>query len=301
MNIEDRVEREYNIAEMEPLEILSFGHTRLVMRLIKGALLNDIPPATRTRILEIGSGTCHGSYLVKMPPREHNFVVATDVSSSALRAGRKLERVFSAVLDGYVCCDCTRLPFRDGTFELVFGSAVLHHLQRPAYACLEIKRVLCPDGKYIGIEGVVTRRLRPLVRVFTGAYYRIVFEGVREDMYDSELWQKMFAEAGMHAIVEPLILPAAYKDLIGVKVMPISYRPRYKLRYTYEKILSVLPGSLVRMLIRILLPATVVIEAKGLEGCPTNVRLARTVIPSPDLPTGRGNLPDAMCQDEEPR
>lgn len=265
MNIEDSVERTYGIADMEPREILAFGHTPLVMRLIERVFLkHGITHGTApTSTLEIGSGTCQGSYIIKMKSPEHSFIVASDVSVHALRAGRKLERVFGFALDGYICCDCTKLPFHDETFGLVFGSAVLHHLQTPADACSEIKRVLFRNGKYIGIEGVVNRKLRPFVRVFTGAQYRIVSEGVREDMYDSESWQEVFAKVGMRAIVEPLILPAAYKNLIGSRVIPRSYRPRYRLRYPYEKILSVLPWSVATFLTRTLLPATVVIEAQG--------------------------------------
>jgi len=264
LNIEDRVERAYGIAEMNPREILAFGHTPLVMKLIERVLFrNGIRSGTgSTRTLEIGSGTCQGSYIIKMKSPEHSVVVATDISAHALRAGKKLEKVFGFALDGYICCDCTKLPFHDETFSFVFGSAVLHHLKTPADACSEIKRVLFRNGKYIGIEGVVSRKLRPFVRVVTGAQYRTVSEGVREDMYDSESWRDVFAKAGMRAIVEPLILPAAYKNLIGSRVIPKSYRPRYKLRYPYEKILSILPWSVALFLTRTLLPATVVIEAQ---------------------------------------
>ncbi len=76
MNIEDSVERPYGIAEMEPREILAFGHTPLVIRLIERVLVkNGISHGTaRASILEIGSGTCQGSYIIKNEIPERSFI-----------------------------------------------------------------------------------------------------------------------------------------------------------------------------------------------------------------------------------
>ncbi|SRR6266581_417487 len=109
---------------------------------------------------------------------------------------------------------------------------------------LEIKRVLFRNGKYIGIEGIVNRKLRPFVKVFTGAQYRTVSEGVREDMYDSQSWQKVFAKVGMRSTVEVPDTSFCIQEPHWVEVIPRSYRPRYKLRYPYERILSMLHGQL---------------------------------------------------------
>lgn len=212
-------------------------------------------------VLEIGAGTCHISYLMKANGKNKAFVVATDVSAYALHAGKKLRDFFHYSLDGYVCCDSTRLPFRDQSFGFVFGSAVLHHLERPSYACEEIRRVLRAGGKYIGLEGVVYGKLRPLVRMMTGAQYRIAHEGVREDMYDFDSWGRLFHEVGMAVTISPLVFPAAYRELVGAKIVPRAYRPRYKLRYPYESVLASLPGHMVRSLMRTLLPGSVIIRA----------------------------------------
>jgi ubiquinone/menaquinone biosynthesis C-methylase UbiE len=188
-------------------------------------------------------------------------VVASDVSTYALRAGKKLRDFFHCSLDGYVCCDSTKLPFRDQSFGLVFGSAVLHHLERPSFACEEIKRVLRMRGKYVGLEGVVYEKLRPLVRIMTGAHYRVAHEGVREDMYDFDSWSRLFREVGMTVTVNPLVFPTAYKELIGAKIVPRAYRPRFKLRYPYERLLASLPRHMVRSLMRTFLPGSVIIRA----------------------------------------
>ncbi len=253
--------RAYGVDKMRAQEILTFGATPLQMRLIKDVLPNDIALSkASSRALEIGAGTCHASYLIKRASADHIFMVATDVSSAALRAGKRLMSVFGRELDGYICCDCTRLPFADQSFDLVFGSSVLHHLERPIDACTEIRRVLGFGGRYIGMEGAVNRMLKPLVRVIGGARHRESSEGVREDIYDLDSWGEMFREAGMYPMVEPLVSPAAYRDLVVMKVIPSAYRPRYKLRYPYERLLGLFPKHIVRGMLR-LLPGSVVITA----------------------------------------
>lgn len=42
------------------------------------------------------------------------------------------------------------LPFRDGSFDVVFSFAVLEHLHTPARAIAEVARVLRPGGVYVG-------------------------------------------------------------------------------------------------------------------------------------------------------
>ena len=45
-----------------------------------------------------------------------------------------------------VACEASALPFDDGSFDLVFGHAVLHHLPDLAAAFREFRRVLRPGG-----------------------------------------------------------------------------------------------------------------------------------------------------------
>jgi SAM-dependent methyltransferase len=52
----------------------------------------------------------------------------------------------------FVCGDCFHLPFLPRTFDVVFGSGILHHLRDIDPVVDEIKRVLKPGGLYLGIE-----------------------------------------------------------------------------------------------------------------------------------------------------
>jgi SAM-dependent methyltransferase len=45
--------------------------------------------------------------------------------------------------------DGSRLPFRDGTFNLVFADNVLEHLDQPELVFTEVARVLKPGGRFL--------------------------------------------------------------------------------------------------------------------------------------------------------
>lgn len=247
---------------MDPHEILNFGATPLMIRIIKRYVLEDsLFRKEISPVLEIGAGTCQGSYLIKQKKGRGCLVISTDASPTTLLAGKKLSKVFPDDVDDFVCCDAASLPFRDKAFGLVFGCAVLHHLNNPAIACGEVKRVLVCGGDYVGMEGAVSRKVRSVVRVMTGVHYRETREGVREDMYDFDSWTTLFARIGMTVQVTPLIFPSAYKELVRAKIVPPAYRPRYRLRYPYERILRTLPDHLVRSLGQNLLPISVLIKA----------------------------------------
>jgi len=62
-------------------------------------------------------------------------------------AGRNAERLGFAV-DGRVA-DAEELPFAEGSFDLVVGHAVLHHLPDVERALREVLRVLRPGGRFV--------------------------------------------------------------------------------------------------------------------------------------------------------
>jgi len=96
------------------------------------------------RALEVGAGTGYFTLnLLRAGVIEE--AVASDISpgmldalaSSAAGLGLEVETV---------CADASDLPFPDGSFDLVFGHAVLHHLPELEAAFDELARVLRPGG-----------------------------------------------------------------------------------------------------------------------------------------------------------
>ena len=96
------------------------------------------------RGLEIGAGTGYFS-LNLLQAGVIREAVCTDISPGMLRAladnaarlGLKVETR---------ACDAEELPFEDGSFDVVLGHAVLHHLPDLRCAFAEFRRVLRPGG-----------------------------------------------------------------------------------------------------------------------------------------------------------
>jgi SAM-dependent methyltransferase len=101
-------------------------------------------PGPFGRALEVGAGTGYFS-LNLMLAGVVGDAVCTDVSPGMLAA---LERNAARLeLDVQTAaCDAAALPFPDGSFDLVTGHAVLHHLPDVDASFREFARVLRPGG-----------------------------------------------------------------------------------------------------------------------------------------------------------
>ncbi|HEX2030538.1 MAG TPA: class I SAM-dependent methyltransferase [Actinomycetota bacterium] len=113
-----------------------------------------LPAGHYGRVLEVGCGT--GFWILNLwqsgyVGRAH----ATDISEGMLAA-------CATNAEGIGCpialrpADAERLPYEDGSFDLVTGHAFLHHLPEPRAALREIHRVLAPGGAML-IAGEPTR------------------------------------------------------------------------------------------------------------------------------------------------
>jgi SAM-dependent methyltransferase len=148
------------------------------------------------KILEIGSGACWLSSLIKIEMPEA-YVVASDVSPSALCKGEAINRFMNSRIDTFVACKIESLPFEDGFFDYVIGSAVLHHTQ-PQKALSQIIRVLKQGGEFVGTgETAIPRALHSLwASRFSPAGSRERELGVKEGGYSFGQWKRFFYGAG---------------------------------------------------------------------------------------------------------
>ena len=88
-------------------------------------------------VLDFGCG--HGMAAVVLA-RRGGRVTALDLSPGYLAEARRRARANGAAVD-FVQADGERLPFADGSFQRVWGNAVLHHLDLPA-AAAELRRAM---------------------------------------------------------------------------------------------------------------------------------------------------------------
>jgi SAM-dependent methyltransferase len=181
------------------------------------------------KILEIGSGACWLSSLIKLELPEA-FVVASDVSPSALRKGEDISRFLNSEINTFVACKIESLPFEDGFFDYVIGSAVLHHTQ-PREALNQIIRVLRKGGEFVGTgETVIPRELGPLWRSKFGLAGRREKElGVKEGSYSLGQWKRFFHRAGFVNVNFSHRMDPRYKQsngLVNVYYQITSRMPR---------------------------------------------------------------------------
>jgi SAM-dependent methyltransferase len=148
--------------------------------------------------LEVGAGTGYFTLnMLQLGILER--ATATDISEgmlSALRASAADLGVDARTVQS----DAEELPFDDGSFDLVFGHAVLHHVPDLPRAFAEFGRVLRPGGtvmfcgepsRYGDVLAAAPKRgahlVAPLWRRAVGAPARS--QGAKEGGYDELEWQ----------------------------------------------------------------------------------------------------------------
>jgi ubiquinone/menaquinone biosynthesis C-methylase UbiE len=123
---------------------IDFGGVGQAQVLGKLTKLLGPTPGPFARSLEIGAGTGYFS-LNLLNAGVVGHATCTDISpgmvetleANARRLGRDVETA---------ACDAAELPFEDGSFDLVLGHAVLHHLPALERSFAEFARVLRPGG-----------------------------------------------------------------------------------------------------------------------------------------------------------
>lgn len=95
----------------------------------------------RLKVLDVGAGVgaFHSWQLSK-----HGFeVVATELCPEFLSS---IDYLTKDVFYDRVIADCTLLPFKDCSFDVVFCKELIHHIENPMRLLSEIWRVLRPNG-----------------------------------------------------------------------------------------------------------------------------------------------------------
>ena len=129
-----------------------FFHKRHWLSWCESRWLPTLLDAGARRVLEVGGGLCYASALAKQRAPDA-WVVASDVSGRYLRQHAvRVGSIIGTPADAYAAVDAEQLPFDDGQFDAVYSQVVLYRLPDPSRALREIRRVLAPGGRYLGVE-----------------------------------------------------------------------------------------------------------------------------------------------------
>jgi demethylmenaquinone methyltransferase/2-methoxy-6-polyprenyl-1,4-benzoquinol methylase len=103
------------------------------------------------RVLDIAGGT--GDLARAFAPKvgASGLVVHTDINEAMLRQGRDRLLDEGTVLPTSIC-DAEKLPFREGTFDLVSVAFGLRNMTHKDQALAEMARVLKPGGRLLVLE-----------------------------------------------------------------------------------------------------------------------------------------------------
>jgi ubiquinone/menaquinone biosynthesis C-methylase UbiE len=141
-----------------------FNHCRYFYIRRRYSLIEEMMQCVQgKKVLEIGSTAWRGWL-------ENNSILPSsltciNISETELQAG--IDSAVSANNSpDFILMDAHDLQFEDGTFDFVFGDAILHHLNM-APALGEIFRVLKPNGKILFVEPLDINPVGKLVRSLT--------------------------------------------------------------------------------------------------------------------------------------
>lgn len=112
-----------------------------------GWMRGKMPLKAHSQVLEIGSGRGAGAAII-LREFEPSVLHASDLDFTMIRRARgylppaELDRI------SLLTADAVALPYRNETFDAVFGFGVLHHIPDWRAGLREIARVLKPRGTY---------------------------------------------------------------------------------------------------------------------------------------------------------
>lgn len=168
-NIKDRVHNEAMFYDEPRLQRKSFDAALTYLNDGIGRSRRDnairiaMQDAEGAHVLEIGSQSWVSS-LFRYGYRPQSLV-CINISEAELEVGRDHAAQLGCAAD-FRKMDAHNLEFEDGSFDMVFGTAILHHLEF-ARAMHEIHRVLRKGGKIVFVEPLRHNPVARLVRWLT--------------------------------------------------------------------------------------------------------------------------------------
>ena len=132
------------------------------------ALMHHVSGDLGASMLEIGCGNGYNAALLSRRARSmiatDLFLKSVETHTQGVAVAGELIKSLGAKSCKLVSCSGEALPFKDGSFDIVFSLYTMEHVPHKDAMAREIKRVLKPGGKaYILVPNFVERIFYPLV------------------------------------------------------------------------------------------------------------------------------------------
>jgi SAM-dependent methyltransferase len=185
------------------------------------------------RVLEYGCGTGSSAFLLA----EHGAAVTgIDLSDEGIRSAKAEAQARGTKLVHFLTMNAEHLDFPNGAFDLVCGTAILHHLNLDR-AFSEVRRVLVANGvavfmEPLGMNPLINfyRRLTPNMRTpdehplvsedlaLASRYFRLV------DIHYFHLWTLLAVPLARLRIFEPILTSLEALDTAVFSRLPFMRR-----------------------------------------------------------------------------
>lgn len=155
------------------------------------------------KVLDLGCGT--GRFTIVMANELRYRMVGADSSEAMLIKARGKDTTKSITWD---CLDAQNLTYTDKTFDVVFMSHLLHHVDSPAKVISESKRVLKDSG-------AILVRYGPMEYIRNDVEHTFFFEVLDIDeprTLTIETVEKLLSDAGFSGIRTEVIKQQTYNN-----------------------------------------------------------------------------------------
>jgi len=189
-----------------------------VMDLAKLRYLEGLLPPGKGRTLEVGAGSARLSCYLAM----RGFSTVT-LDRAPLAAGQAARNYAQAGVSGhFLTGDAFRLPFADGSFDVVLSTGLFEHFEDPEPIVREMARVLKPGGLFY--SDIVPRKFS-LFRSLDGLG-RLKRRLTGQSAIDDGFFERRFNRAEIHALMQQAGLAATHVFPAGVAppYLPLLYR-----------------------------------------------------------------------------
>ncbi len=156
-------------------------------------LVSNVRPGDR--VLDIAGGTGDLALAFAKKVGVTGQVVHTDINEAMLRTGR--DRLLDAGLVlPTVVCDAEKLPFADGSFDLVSVAFGLRNMTHKELALGEMNRVLKPGGRLLVLE--FSKVAQPLRKAYDWYSFKVLPQLGKLVAGDSDSYRYLAESIRMH-------------------------------------------------------------------------------------------------------